>query len=39
MGQLLYEKTVKFDSKAGKLAHSGFLSRSDAITESNKIYK
>lgn len=36
---LLYEKTVKFDSKAGKLAHSGFLSRSDAIAESNKIYK
>jgi len=36
---LLYEKTVKFDSKAGKLAHSGFLSRSDAIAESNKMYK
>lgn len=36
---LLYEKTVKFDSKAGKLAHSGYLSRSDAIAESNKIYK
>jgi len=36
---LLYEKTVKFDSKAGKLAHSGYLSRADAIAESNKVYK
>lgn len=35
---LLYEKTVTFDSKAGKLAHSGYLSRAAAISESNKVY-
>lgn len=34
----LYEKTVTFDSNAGKLAHSGYLSRSDAIKESNKMF-
>lgn len=35
---LLYEKTVTFDSKAGKLAHSGFLSRASAIEDSNKVF-
>lgn len=35
---MLYDKTVTFDSNAGKLAHSGYLTRSDAIKESNKIY-
>ena len=34
---MLYTKTVAFDSKAGKLAHSGYLSRSEKIQESNVI--
>lgn len=36
---LLYEKTVSFDSKAGKLAHSGYLSRASAIADSNKVFE
>lgn len=39
MGKLLFDKTVKFDSKSGKLAHSGYLSRSDAIEHSNRAYQ
>jgi hypothetical protein len=36
---LLYEKTVTFDSKSGKLAHSGYLSRASAIDDSNKVFE